>query len=139
MDLLLTGTKDVHEYDGADHRKVRQHRRDLRRERALIENDHVRRGYSAADIRSAPSAILRDIDRALGRPHDIERLEPWRRLWEVSLFSPQGTRRLAERWGLTGAASELEVSTFTPPPEDTDEDQFERIGPDPLAGASPKQ
>lgn len=98
VDLLLVGTSDAHEYDGADHRNASRHRSDLRRERALLENGCVRRGYSADDLRWSASAMLRDIDHALGRDHDLARLESWRRLWDASLFSPAGTRRATERW-----------------------------------------
>jgi very-short-patch-repair endonuclease len=117
-DLLVRGTRHVHEYDGAGHRDARQHRADLRRERALLAAGYSRRGYSADDVRWRPHDLLKDIDAALGRPRDPSRLEPWAALWRESLFSLEGTRLLRERWGL-GV-------------EEQEPDLFDRVGPDPF-------
>lgn len=100
-DLLLNGTRTVHEYDGAGHRDARQHRDDLRRERRLLAAGYPRRGFTSDDIRSRPLDILRDIDSALARPHDAGRLAAWESWWAASLFSPVGTFVLRERWGLS--------------------------------------
>lgn len=117
-DLLVVGTGHVHEYDGAGHRDVRQHRADLRRERALLAAGHPRRGYTSDDLRWRPHEILRDIDAALGRPaSDPTRLAAWDRLWRDSLFSQEGTRALRVAWGLDA--------------ERSGPDPFDRIGLDP--------
>ena len=81
-DLLLTGTNNVHEYDGGGHRLREQHAHDLRRERRLAGTSYVRRGYTAEDLVRHPLVMLAEIDRAIGRRHRPERVRLWRR-WRV--------------------------------------------------------
>lgn len=100
-DLLLVGTKDLHEYDGGGHRDPDVQREDLRRERRLIRSGHVRRGYTADDLRRDPASILDDCAQALGRRLDPSRLVAWDRLTAESLYfghrTPQLTAALRPR------------------------------------------
>lgn len=93
-DLLLPGGTTLHEYDGGGHRDPVVHREDLRRDRRLIASGHVRRGYSADDLRYHPESILADCDATLGRRHDVRRLDAWRALTADSLFFGAMTPRL---------------------------------------------
>ena len=70
-DLHVIGTKYVHEYDGAVHRDKVQHRTDLRRERGWAGSDYVRRGYTLDDLLNHSMTVMHEIDRALGRPHEL--------------------------------------------------------------------
>lgn len=97
-DLVVRGTSHVHEYDGAVHRSTRTHRRDLRRERALLQAGYSRRGFSFDDLVRQPAATVHEIDRALGRPHRPRGLRSWRRLVRDSLFSAAGRERVLNRW-----------------------------------------
>ncbi|GAB3788866.1 hypothetical protein [Nocardioides ungokensis] len=101
-DLLVTGTCDVHEYDGEHHRGKVQHRTDLRRERGWSGTPYVRRGFVLDDLLNHPLVVMHEIDRALGRPHDLSGLEAWRRLVENSLYSEQGRERVMNRWRRQG-------------------------------------
>ena len=65
-DLLVAGTRNVHEYDGAGHRSPAQHRSDLRRERALAHARYVRRGYTLDDLLNHAAGVMHELDRALG-------------------------------------------------------------------------
>jgi hypothetical protein len=96
-DLLLSGTREVHEYDGAHHRDGRQHQVDLRRERAL-GTSYRRRGFTLDDLLNQPAAVMHELDRVLDRPHDLTRLRRWRALVDQSLYSEAGRRRLMNRW-----------------------------------------
>jgi hypothetical protein len=97
-DLLVVGHGWVHEYDGAGHRAPDVHAADLRRERALLACGYVRRGFTAQDLTTRAAATLRELDEALGRPCDPQRLLRWSRLLEPSTLTPDGARRLARRW-----------------------------------------
>lgn len=99
-DLLLSGTQTFHEYDGAVHRDRAQHRSDLRRERDIVDAGWVRRGYTDREVLLRPVEILRDIDRALRRRHDPERLQAWYALLRESCFTPAGRSALLGRLGL---------------------------------------
>ena len=55
---------------------------------------------TASDVLYAASSILRDADRALGRPHAPERIEAWYDALRPSLFSASGRHRLMRRLGL---------------------------------------
>lgn len=96
-DLWLVGTRDLHEYDGADHLTRPQLRKDLQRERRLGHSDWVRRGYTREDVLHQGVRILADADRALGRPHDPARIRAWHALLKESLFTPAGIERLRRR------------------------------------------
>ena len=97
-DLLVKGTKRLHEYDGAVHRDGTQHRTDLRRERGLAGSDYERRGFTLDDLLNHALVVMHELDRELGRPHKLARLTRWRRLVENSLYSEVGRRRVLNRW-----------------------------------------
>ncbi len=97
-DLMVCGTRDLHEYDGAGHRTQSQHRSDLRRERALTQASYIRRGYTLDDLLHHPAVAMHELDRVLGRPHRPERLRRWRRWVELSTYSDSGRERLLNRW-----------------------------------------
>jgi hypothetical protein len=88
----------VHEYDGAGHRGKAQHRADLRRDRRLLGASYIRRGFTMDDLVNHPAVAMHEIDRALARSHDPERLRRWRRMIQGSLYSEQGRARLLNRW-----------------------------------------
>ena len=73
-DLWVVGTRSIHEYDGGVHLERRQQQADLARARRLSDAGWTRRGYTSHDLLRTPVGILRDVDRALGRPHDPSRL-----------------------------------------------------------------
>lgn len=97
-DLLLTGTRRIHEYDGAGHRDQTQHRTDLRRDRGLQAAAYERSGYTLDDLLNHPMVVMHEIDRALERPHDVRRLDAWRRLVEDSMYGAIGRARTRDRW-----------------------------------------
>lgn len=97
-DLLVVGTLNLHEYDGAVHRQSRVHRRDLRRERALAATPYTRRGYTLDDLLNHASVIMHELDRTLGRSHQSGRLRVWRSLVGDSLYSDEGRARVMNRW-----------------------------------------
>jgi very-short-patch-repair endonuclease len=96
-DLLLCGTRRIHEYDGAVHRDPDQHAADLAREKTLARSGFERYGYTAAEIVSRPGRIVTDAEEALGLPRNSQRLQRW--LYEVkqSTLSPSGRMRLRQR------------------------------------------
>jgi very-short-patch-repair endonuclease len=96
-DLLLEGTRTIHEYDGADHRTADQHRRDLDRDRRLVGADHVRRGYTSDVVLRRPVLVLRDCELALGRRLPSAGLQTWNGLLATSLFTPAGARAVHRR------------------------------------------
>lgn len=97
-DLLVVGTRSLHEYDGAHHRDGSQHRTDLRRERALSRAEYRRRGFTLDDLLNHAAVVMHEIDRDLDRPHSMARLARWRRLVGNSLYSEAGRRRVMNRW-----------------------------------------
>ena len=98
VDLLVTGTDNVHEYDGADHRQRDRQRNDLRRERRLAGTPYVRRGFTSEDLVRHPLVMLAEIDRALGRRHRPSRVHLWRRWVSEATLSTDGRKRLVNRW-----------------------------------------
>ena len=98
VDLWLPGTPFVHEYDGAHHDQAPQRRVDLRRLRSLNDGGFVRRGYVADDLVNHDLAMLQEMDRELGRPHQPHRLALWRRWVRESSYSDAGRLRLQNRW-----------------------------------------
>jgi hypothetical protein len=99
-DLWIVGSRMLHEYDGGVHRDRRTHQDDLARDRRLLAAQWHRRGYTALDLMHRPEAVLRDADLTLGRRHPVDRLDPWLRMVEESLFHENGQVRLAQRLGL---------------------------------------
>src|SRR5262249_2795398 len=53
-DLLLRGTRMLHEFDGGHHRSALQQRQDLRRHRRLLAAGYERRGFTAEDVLLTP-------------------------------------------------------------------------------------
>ncbi len=98
VDLAVVGTDLVHEYDGAHHRRSRQHRVDLRRDRGLSGASYRRRGYTLDDLLNHSAVVMHEVDRDLGRAHDGRRLERWRRLVAGSLYDEVVRRRVMNRW-----------------------------------------
>ena len=98
VDLHVTGTKLVHEYDGAGHRDGRQHRVDLRRERGLGRAGFERRGFTLDDLLNHARVVMNEIDAELGRPHDYARVASWNTVIGNSLYAELGRRRMMNRW-----------------------------------------
>lgn len=98
-DLLLVGSRMLHEMDGGHHRSPAQQRRDLRRDRRLMVAAYARRGFTSSDILTSPASIIRDAEMSLGLEHDPDRVRPWYSLVQHSLFMPSGRRRLERRLG----------------------------------------
>lgn len=97
-DLIVSGTKQVHEYDGAGHRTPKVHRHDLRRERALVNHGYARRGYTLDDLLNHAASVMNELDRLLGRSQQARRLLAWRNLVRDSLYGPDGRERVMNRW-----------------------------------------
>ena len=95
-DLLVTGTRSIHEYDGAGHRTQMQHRSDLRRERALAQAGYARRGYTLDDLLNHAAAVMHELDRALERRHRPHRLHRWRTMVDHSAYSASRSGQTAE-------------------------------------------
>ena len=101
-DLWIVGTPRLHEYDGAVHRDPATHRKDLARDRKLLELGIQRFGYTAVDLLRNPGPIIAGADRALGRASDPRRLRRWRQLVDNSLFSPASRARTVHAWHRPG-------------------------------------
>lgn len=97
-DLLIRGTRRLHEFDGAVHRDKLAHRADLRRDRGLHSAAYVRRGFTLDDLLNHALVTMHEIDRDLGRPHRMRRYRAWQALVEQSLYSPVGRERVMNRW-----------------------------------------
>jgi hypothetical protein len=98
VDLLLVGTHFVHEYDGAVHRSGKAHTVDLRRERGWSNTPYRRRGYTLDDLLNHALVVMHELDRLLGRPHRLRRIERWRTLADESLYGASGRARVRNRW-----------------------------------------
>jgi hypothetical protein len=97
-DLRVCGTRHVHEYDGAGHRDQDRQRSDLRRERRFADTTYARRGYTLDDLLNHPAVVMHEMDLALGRAHQLERLRRWRRILDGSMYSEAGRARAMNRW-----------------------------------------
>ncbi len=97
-DLLIKGTRRIHEYDGAVHREADVHQQDLRRDRYLILDDWQRMGFTSAHLRHEGAAIIRSVDALLGRPWDSRRLHAWEELLNESMFRRPGRVRALRKW-----------------------------------------
>lgn len=98
VDFWLTGTHLVGEYEGSHHRETRQHRIDLRRDRLFNGTTYVRNGYTLDDLINHPRAMLQELDRMLGRSHQLSRLRRWLVLVEHSMYSEDTRTRMMNRW-----------------------------------------
>lgn len=96
-DLRLEGTRVLHEYDGGVHRDIEQHRADLWRDRRLQTAGWSRRGYTSKDLLHRTVELLKDVDRAVGRPHDPERLASWRAVLAGSTWTRTGRKQVWPR------------------------------------------
>lgn len=96
-DLRILGSRMLHEYDGGVHRDRAAHEHDLDRDRRLLSAGWHRRGYTSRDLLHRPEMVLREADATLGRRHRVDRLDPWLRVLEESLFHPAGREALAVR------------------------------------------
>lgn len=85
-DLWLVGTRRIHEYDGEVHRDLAAHRKDLRRDRRLVETGWQRHGYTAAEVLRGGGPIIASVDALFGRRWDPERLARWRALVRASSY-----------------------------------------------------
>lgn len=107
-DLWIHGSRMLHEYDGAGHREAEEYARGLDRDRRLLDADWHRRAYTAYDLMQRPERILREADDTLGRRHRVDRLDPWLRMQEESLFHPAGQIAFLERLGQGDSGRELQ-------------------------------
>ena len=98
VDLLIKGTRRIHEYDGAVHREADVHQTDLRRDRNLILGDWQRLGFTSAHLRNEGAAIIKSVDTLLGRPWDSRRLQAWEGLLNESMFRRPGRVRAVRKW-----------------------------------------
>ncbi len=98
VDLLVTGMDRAHEYDGAGHRERRQHTVDLRRERGWSNSPYTRSGYTLDDLLNHPIVVMHELDRLLGRPHSLRRIQRWRTMIDESLYGVRGRARVMNRW-----------------------------------------
>jgi hypothetical protein len=102
-DLWIVGSRMLHEYVGGVHRDRRTHRDDLDRDRRLLATQWHRRGYTSVDLLHRPEGILRDADGTTGRRHRVDRLDPWLRMLEESLFHEAGRARFAAQFASPGS------------------------------------
>ena len=105
-DLLLRGTRMLHELDGAHHRSAPAQQADLRRHRRILAAGYERRGFTSGDVLTSPASIIREADTTLGRVHDPGRVRAWYSLMRASLFTPAGRHRLERRLGIGETADE---------------------------------
>lgn len=98
-DLWLVGTDSRHELDGGHHLTRRQQQLDLARGRRIGHAGLQRRGYTSDDVLRRAVTVLRDADRAVGRPHEPGRIQAWHDLLRGSLFSDAGQAAFRARLG----------------------------------------
>jgi very-short-patch-repair endonuclease len=98
VDLLIKGTRRIHECDGAGHREAETHQKDLKRDRNLILDDWQRLGFTSAHLRNEGAAIIRSADKLLGRPWDSRRLQAWEELLNESMFRRPSRVRALREW-----------------------------------------
>jgi len=102
-DLRITGTRRIHEYDGAGHRDAAIHLSDLDRDRRIVELDWQRCGFTARQLLRDGGSIIAPVDRLLGRSWDPDGL-------------PAGTTWWITRCTVPPAAlGPLELETGRPP------------------------
>jgi very-short-patch-repair endonuclease len=98
VDLLIRGTRRIHEYDGGVHREAETHQKDLKRERTLILDNWQRLGFTSAHLRNEGAAIIKSVDALLGRSWDSRRLQAWEELLNQSMFRRPGRARALRHW-----------------------------------------
>jgi len=96
LDLRVRGTSYAPEFDGADHRDPRTHRRDLRRERSLHGWGIQRAGWTFVEICRQPEEIVRMASEALGRPGAFNAADA-RAAVSASSLTVDGMRALERR------------------------------------------
>jgi very-short-patch-repair endonuclease len=97
-DLLVRGTRRIHEYDGEQHRTPEVQDDDLVRDRRLMGDHWERHGFTSRHLLRDGATIIADADRLLGRSWDPRRLYAWRQLIEHSLYGRTGRSRAYRRW-----------------------------------------
>ena len=97
-DLWIVGTNRLHEFDGGVHREPDIQRRDLTRDRRLIEANWQRFGFTKAQLVNQGASIIASTDRLLGRSWDPERLRRWNALIANSMFGRPGRARALCHW-----------------------------------------
>jgi very-short-patch-repair endonuclease len=97
-DLWLVGTRRIHEYDGEVHRDLATHRKDLDRDRRLVEAGWQRCGFTAAELLRDGGRIIAAVDTLLDRSWEPGRAACWQALVDDSLYGEIGRARVAERW-----------------------------------------
>ena len=93
VDLLIKGTRRIHQYDGAVHREADVHQSDLKRERNLLLGDWQRLGFTSAHLRNERAAIIGSVDTLLGRPWESRRLQAGEELLNESMLRRPGRAR----------------------------------------------
>ena len=97
-DFWVVGTRRIHEYDGADHRRPEVQDGDLRRDRSLLAADWQRYGFTSRHLLNEAASIIRESDRLLGRPWDSARLRAWEDLLDGSMLRRPGRSRALAHW-----------------------------------------
>lgn len=110
-DLLIRGTRRIHEYDGGGHREADTHVADLDRDRRLVEAGWQRCGFTARALLRDGGGIIASVDRLLGRPWEPRRLARWNSLVADSLFGPIGRARVGRRWARGNQPTNCGVGT----------------------------
>jgi hypothetical protein len=82
------------------HREADQHRRDLERDRRLVELGWQRCGYASVEVLTRGARIIATADAVLGRPWAGRRLRAWQALVAGSLHAAVTRGRLSARWHL---------------------------------------
>ena len=80
------------------HREPDIQRRDLTRDRRLIEANWQRFGFTKAQLVYEGASIIASTDKLLGRSWDPERLRRWNALIANSMFGRPGRARALCRW-----------------------------------------
>ncbi len=97
-DLLIDGTRRIHEYDGAVHRTPEAQDADLTRSRALSQAHWDRHGFTSRHLLRDGARIIRSTDELLGRAWDVRRFRAWEALLNASALRRPGWERLRARW-----------------------------------------
>lgn len=97
-DLLITGTRRLHEYDGDVHRTPEGQAYDLRRERALLAAEYQRVGFTSVHLLRESRAIITEADQLLERPWAQHRWVAWEQLLNTSMLRAPGRARALQHW-----------------------------------------